>query len=236
MRYLRTSSIRWSLLAVLGLAGLVAAAVLLGQGRIARASHGFSDVPDSAFYHDFVDFLAANGITSGCGGGRFCGEDPVTRGQMAVFLQKVANVVSARLVFGAKLTGAEEVPPVGTTTVASFRMALDDALTQATFRIVVNNGDDVTMAHLHCHSPGQNGPIVAFLHNAAAADVNGVLASGTLTNASIAGSASGCPGTIGRPITDIASLVAAARDGLIYANVHTVANSGGEVRGQLIEQ
>ncbi len=91
MRYLRTPSLRWSLLAVLGLAALVAAAVLLGQGGIARASHSFSDVPDSAFYHDFVAFLADNGITSGCGGGRFCGEDPVTRGQMAVFLQKAGE-------------------------------------------------------------------------------------------------------------------------------------------------
>jgi hypothetical protein len=237
MRYLRTPSLRWSLLAVVGLAALVAAAVLLGQGGIARASHTFSDVPDSAFYHDFVAFLADNGITSGCGGGRFCGEDPVTRGQMAVFLQKVATVISARVVFGAKLSGAEEVPPVGTSTVASVKLALDDALSQATFRLVVNNGVNVTMAHLHCHSPGQNGPIAVFLFGPVAGmNVNGELASGTLTNASIAGSASGCAAAIGMPVDSIASLVAAARNGLIYANVHTVTNGGGEVRGQLIEQ
>jgi hypothetical protein len=55
------------------------------------ASHNFSDVPDSAFYHDFVDFLVDNGITSGCGPGLYCGESPVTRGQIAVFLTRLAD-------------------------------------------------------------------------------------------------------------------------------------------------
>jgi hypothetical protein len=32
-----------------------------------------------------------NGITSGCGAGQFCGEAPVTRGQIAVFLKKLSN-------------------------------------------------------------------------------------------------------------------------------------------------
>jgi len=56
------------------------------------ASHQFADVPDSAFYHNFVDFLVDNGITSGCGGGLFCGEQPVTRGQLAVFLKKLHDL------------------------------------------------------------------------------------------------------------------------------------------------
>jgi hypothetical protein len=45
-----------------------------------------------------------------------------------------------------------------------------------------------------------------------------------------------CPTPIGMPINNIASLAFAMRDGLIYANVHTVANSGGEARGQLLER
>src|SRR5262245_1997369 len=61
--------------------------------REVRASHNFGDVPDSAFYHAFVQFLVDNGITSGCAPGRFCGEDPVTRGQMAVFLKKLSDLV-----------------------------------------------------------------------------------------------------------------------------------------------
>jgi hypothetical protein len=59
--------------------------------RDAGASHNFSDVPDSAFYHDFVAFLVDNGITAGCGPGLFCGEQAVTRGQTAVFLKKLSD-------------------------------------------------------------------------------------------------------------------------------------------------
>jgi subtilisin family serine protease len=34
----------------------------------------------------FIERLAADGITGGCGGGNFCPDDPVSRAQMAVFL------------------------------------------------------------------------------------------------------------------------------------------------------
>ena len=68
---------------------------LLGTREVG-ASHNFNDVPPGVFYHDFVQFLVDNGITSGCGGGRFCGEDPVTRGQMAVFLQRLAALTCLR--------------------------------------------------------------------------------------------------------------------------------------------
>jgi hypothetical protein len=61
--------------------------------RNAGATHNFSDVPDNAFFHAFVQFLVDNGITGGCENGHFCPEDPVTRGQMAVFLKKLADVV-----------------------------------------------------------------------------------------------------------------------------------------------
>lgn len=48
----------------------------------------FSDVPTSHPFYPFVEALARSGITSGCGGGRFCPDQPLTRGQMAVFLAK----------------------------------------------------------------------------------------------------------------------------------------------------
>ena len=63
---------------------------MLGTREVG-ASHNFSDVPDSAFYHDFVQFLVDNGITVGCGPGLFCGEQAVTRGQVAVFLKRLSD-------------------------------------------------------------------------------------------------------------------------------------------------
>jgi hypothetical protein len=46
----------------------------------------FSDVPPSHPFFRFIEALVASGITAGCGGGNFCPDTPLTRGQMAVFL------------------------------------------------------------------------------------------------------------------------------------------------------
>jgi hypothetical protein len=46
----------------------------------------FSDVPTNHPYFRFIEALADARITGGCGNGRFCPADPVTRGEMAVFL------------------------------------------------------------------------------------------------------------------------------------------------------
>jgi hypothetical protein len=46
----------------------------------------FSDVPTSHPFFQFVEALARSGITSGCGGGNYCPDAPLTRGQMAVLL------------------------------------------------------------------------------------------------------------------------------------------------------
>jgi hypothetical protein len=46
----------------------------------------FGDVPTGHSYFRFVEALAASGITGGCGGGNYCPDSPLTRGQMAVYL------------------------------------------------------------------------------------------------------------------------------------------------------
>ena len=46
----------------------------------------FGDVSTANPIFRFVEALAASGITAGCGGGNYCPDTPVTRGQMAVFL------------------------------------------------------------------------------------------------------------------------------------------------------
>jgi hypothetical protein len=45
-----------------------------------------NDVPTSHPFFQFVEALAAAGITGGCSAGSFCPNSPVTRGEMAVFL------------------------------------------------------------------------------------------------------------------------------------------------------
>jgi len=47
--------------------------------------------PAAAFAVDFIEQLAAEGITTGCGGGDYCPNSSVTRAQMAVFLLKAEH-------------------------------------------------------------------------------------------------------------------------------------------------
>jgi len=53
---------------------------------------GFGDVADDYWAAGWIKQLSAEGITSGCGGGNYCPETPVTRAQMAVFLVKSFNL------------------------------------------------------------------------------------------------------------------------------------------------
>jgi len=48
----------------------------------------FADVPCPSPFADWIEALAAEGITGGCGAGNYCPQDPVRRDQMAVFLLK----------------------------------------------------------------------------------------------------------------------------------------------------
>lgn len=57
----------------------------------AYATHVFSDVPTNAFYHDDVTWLASKGVTAGCGGGKYCPNNAVTRGSMATFLHALVD-------------------------------------------------------------------------------------------------------------------------------------------------
>lgn len=73
---------------VVGILVLGSVAAFVGG---ALATHSFSDVPSGAFYHDDVSWLVANNITAGCGSGKYCPNNAVTRGQMATFLHAMAR-------------------------------------------------------------------------------------------------------------------------------------------------
>jgi hypothetical protein len=62
------------------------------QIRPAPVAATFGDVPTSHPFFQFVEALVASGITAGCGGGNYCPDAPLTRGQMAVFLSKALGL------------------------------------------------------------------------------------------------------------------------------------------------
>ena len=52
------------------------------------SANPFNDVPCPSTYADWIEQLANEGVTAGCGGGNYCPNNAVTREQMAVFLLK----------------------------------------------------------------------------------------------------------------------------------------------------
>ncbi len=58
-----------------------------GSGDAPPACTGLSgDVPCPSQYANWIEQLAHEGVTAGCGGGNYCPGSPVQRGQMATFL------------------------------------------------------------------------------------------------------------------------------------------------------
>jgi hypothetical protein len=105
------------------------------------------------------------------------------------------------------LSGAEEVPPVSTqgSGSGSFRVAEDGTVTGS----LTTKDVPGTAAHIHQGAKGQNGPVIVPLTK------NGDTYS--------------VPE--GRKLT--AAQIQAWKAGNLYVNVHTAANKGGEVRGQI---
>lgn len=136
--------------------------------------------------------------------------------------------------FEARLSGAEEVPPVVTDTTGKVEIIFNEDETMATYELEVRKGVRATQAHIHCGARGVNGAVVVFLagfHNRGW-DVDGSwIENATVTDANViplAVSAT-CP----IAINNLRDVARAAREGFAYVNVHTVAHPGGEVRGQL---
>ena len=51
-----------------------------------------NDVPTTHPFFRFVEAMAASGLTGGCSAGSFCPDQPVTRGQLAVFLSSALGL------------------------------------------------------------------------------------------------------------------------------------------------
>jgi hypothetical protein len=114
--------------------------------------------------------------------------------------------------FAASLDGKQEGTPV--TTGASGTGAFTLANAGLVFNTTVT-GLDFTAAHFHNAAAGVNGGVVRTMTN----DFVGNTASGVWTS------------TDSEPLTN--ELIGELLQGNIYVNAHTVANPGGEIRGQL---
>ena len=140
--------------------------------------------------------------------------------------------------FKARLSASQEVPSNDSEAKATIEVEFDKGFTKLEIELRVRDTlGAITRAHFHCAKPGENGPIAFGIFDPGPfpvpMDATSIKIEGVLTNADF--NNVDCIPNIGRPVNNLAALAFAMREGLIYANVHTIFRSGGEVRGQMIE-
>ncbi len=128
--------------------------------------------------------------------------------------------------FRATLAGGEENPPVTTTATGSSEFTLSRTNDTLFVNITVNNLSNVRFGHFHTGARGTNGAVVAFLVDppTLTGAQNGRIGKQFITAANLVGTLANQP---------LSALVDQMRAGNIYVNLHTDANTGGEVRGQV---
>jgi len=154
-------------------------------------------------------------------------------------LLAMATVANADQI-GALLTGYEESPSVSTTGRGEFTATVDrDADVILYTETYSGLQAPVTQSHIHVGQPGVNGSIVIFLcQTGNNPDPTGLApqcpqqgsVSGTITAANVI---AGSTATQQLVAGDLTAVIAAIRAGAAYANVHTTASPGGEIRGQI---
>jgi hypothetical protein len=143
-----------------------------------------------------------------------------------------APVVSSQTEhFSARLSGAEEVPPINTAGAGDFEMTIQQGI--ITFSLTFSDlSSPLAVAHLHFAPSKVAGGVMIFLcgggnQPACPATTEGTI-TGTITAANVTG-----PTSQGVTAGDLDSALEAVRDGLSYANMHTANFGGGEIRGQV---
>jgi hypothetical protein len=129
--------------------------------------------------------------------------------------------------FTAALSGGNEVPGVVTGAVGTGTVSLDVATQVVTYRIdVYNMPVGTTQAHFHVGAPGVAGPVV----------VNFTVPVGISNDYAISGTAAATNLTVraAQGINSWEDFLQALLLGNIYMNVHSTANGGGEIRGQVV--
>jgi hypothetical protein len=140
----------------------------------------------------------------------------------------------------ATLNGGQEVPPVLTAATGTGTVTINAAQDQISFTLDVTgpfSSGDITQAHIHNGAAGVNGAISIWLctdlGNLPATLPAVPLCADFLPTLQLTGTRTAADLDPGGIYGTFASLVAGLIAGNTYMNVHTVANPGGEIRGQI---
>jgi len=124
------------------------------------------------------------------------------------------------------LSGKDEVPPTESNASAWAKFQSVDNGSQLSYWVSIVGLKEITGAHIHKGSEGQNGDIVTVLSEAKSAEGGNETISlkGNITKGDLQGPLEG------KEVSDLVSLM---RNGSAYVNVHTNEYKDGVIRGQI---
>jgi CHRD domain len=141
----------------------------------------------------------------------------------------IANSQTER--FSARLSGAEEVPPINTAGTGAYEMTIQPGT--ITFSLTFSGlSSPLAVAHLHFGQANVAGGVMIFLCGGGGQPACPATTEGTITGTITAANVTG-PSLQGIAPGDLDSALEAVRNGLSYANMHTANFGGGEIRGQI---
>ncbi|HTV36817.1 MAG TPA: CHRD domain-containing protein [Xanthobacteraceae bacterium] len=133
----------------------------------------------------------------------------------ATLLASTSRSQAATTTFKADLKGSSEVPSNTTSGTGSATVTLDPATNKITWNVTFSGlTGPATAAHIHGPAPaGKNAGVMIWLSEKGKPAASPLTGSGSLT----------------------AAQASDLMNGQCYVNVHTAANPGGEIRGQLVK-
>jgi hypothetical protein len=149
----------------------------------------------------------------------------------ALFILAASSQAQAQTItFNASLSGGNEVPPVVTGSAGNAVVTWNPTTRTGTYRVdVYNMPVGTTQSHIHVGAANVGGPVV----------INFTVPPGGISNDYALQGTFACSDVVARAAQGINScedFEQALVLGNTYVNVHSTANPGGEIRGQLIRQ
>lgn len=140
--------------------------------------------------------------------------------------------------FRAWLTGYEEVPAVSSQADGIFEARVTNGGNAVEFELAYQGLQaPVQQAHIHFAQKSVNGPIVIWLCGTPAipgpAGTQTCPASGSVFGTFTAANVLAAPAAQQLSAGELSELIRAMKAGVAYANIHTAASPGGEIRGQI---
>lgn len=146
---------------------------------------------------------------------------------LIVLLMSAVQARAEVFTFTANLSGGNETPGVSTGSAGTATISYDTVTGVLTYRVdVYNMPSGTTASHLHAGAAGVSGPTV----------VNFTVLTNISNDFAITGTASASNLNVraAQGVNSWDDLVQALLLGNTYVNVHSTANPGGEIRGQVV--